>query len=391
MPGKGRFMMLHPPSPVPFRHGLSNSIEILRVALEYLDVRVESSTLAGSSGVAFRVDWPAAEDRDGSPSAWGFDLSAVCSSDALTAACEPHGWKVLWYRGVSESVAWQFVCQSLERAHPVISYGFLGEPEHTLIVGYDRTEGTRRLSVLTRHADDPLLFPVSERGWPGVDERGICLGLFERVATHRRLSPREAIHRALRRAARQSHTSSERTSSGGFSGLPDYSVWMDDLLARGFPEGAAVTARRVLAAYRIPQILDEDDLQRIGMRHLLHRALGSTAGARRWAGAFLRGPARIFDTGRAAAEYDAEAGILESAAEFWPPVVRSAPGRFQLLPEPDGFMEPERIEETIRCLRIASASQARAGEEIRQALPPVLSGGDREEQGGEGIERGEAP
>lgn len=378
MPGKGRFMMLHPPSPVPFRHGLGNSIEMLRVALEYLDIRVESSTLAGSSGVAFRVDWPTEENRDGSPWEWGSDLSAVCPSDSLTAACEPHGWKILWYRGVSEPVAWQFVCQSLERAQPVVSYGFLGEPEQTLIVGYDRTGSARRLSVLTRHADDPLLFPVSENGWPGIDERGICVGLFERVPTHRRLASSEAIHRALRRVAWQSRRPSERSAIRGVPGLSAYSAWIDDLLARGSLEGAAIAARRALASYRIPHAITEEHLQKIGMRHILHRSLVSIAEARRWAADFLRGPARIFDTGHAAEEYDAEAGILESAAGFWPPVVRSAPGRFQLAPEPDGFMELERLEETVRCLRIASEAMARAGAEIRDRLPPLAEGPQRE-------------
>ena len=386
MPSKGRFMMLHPPSPVPFRHGLGNSIEMLRVALDYFDIRVESSTLAGSSGAAFRIHWPQRGEESGSAGPWDSDPASVSSIDPLTAACAPHGWKVLWYRGISGTVGWQFVCQSLERAKPVVSYGFIGEPEHTLIVGYDRTEKERRLFVLTRHAPDPLPFTRFGRCVAGNGREGICVGLLEAIPAHRRPSPEQAIHRSLRRVVWQSKERTLRAPARYGSGSAAYSSWIDDLLARGPRPGAATAANRVLAAYRIGHTMGDDQLERIGLRHTLHRSLVSFAEARRWASSYLRGPARTFHTGRAALEYDGEASALESAAEFWPPVVRSAPGRFHLAPEPDGFEERERLEETVRCLRIAAESNVRAEEEIMRCVPPAPQEEELNEQGrGEGV------
>jgi hypothetical protein len=371
MPSKGRFMTLHPPSPVPFRHGLSNSLEMLRVALEYLEIRSQTGQLAGNSGAAFRTYWPAGSAVEGSRGFWNPDLPGISAIDTMTAACEAHGWKVLWYRGVSSQVAWQFVCQSLERGRPVLSYGFLGEPEDTLIVGYDRSSAERSLSVLTRHGPEPLLFPISGEAWPGTDARGICVGLLDRIPPNRRLAPTDATHRSLRRAVWQARASTVRLRHLYHSGSAAYASWIDALLADGQPRGAVLAARRLLGAYSLASRTEDGQLARVGVRHVLHRSLVSLAEARGWAAEFLREQALEFDTGPAADCYEREARALLAAAEFWPPVVEGTPGRFRLAPEPEGFEERIRREETARCLRVAEEEMARAAREIEERVPPV--------------------
>jgi len=81
MSGKGRFVTLHPPSPVPLRHGISNSIEMLRVALEYLEVRAELHRIAGDSSAAFRVYWPAPADGVEAGGSWDPAVPGVISID----------------------------------------------------------------------------------------------------------------------------------------------------------------------------------------------------------------------------------------------------------------------------------------------------------------------
>ena len=344
---------------------------MLRVALDLLGARTDAVALSGLSGAAFRTYWRCAADEPGSPPIWDADVPGVCAIDPLAAAAEAFAWRLLWYRNAPGHVAFQFAMQAIDRAQPVLSYGFAGEPEDVLIVGCDRRDESRDLLVLTRHAPEPLFFALADGPWPGTDDRGICVGLFDRVPPRLRRPLEASIHRAFRRAIWLARTPRLRARGTYRSGLAAYDAWIDTLIRPGEARGARAVAERIVAAYALPSPGVGAEWETIGIRHVLHRALTALAEARREGADFLRLHANLYPTGEAPACIDREAAALDEAASLWPAVVEGDARGFRFASVPEGLEACLRREETARCLRLAAADHARAVMELEARVPPT--------------------
>ncbi len=371
------------PEPIPFRHGLGNSLEILRAALGILGVETDTTMLSGLSGAAFRTYWRKAGDDPGAPSVWDPDVLRVCAFDPLAVASEACGWRLLWYRNAPGHVAFQFVMQSIGRGHPILSYGFVGEPEDVLILGCDRREDARDLLVYTRHAPEPLPFELADGPWPGSDARGTCVGLFDRISARLRRPVELDVQRALRRAVWLARTPSLQAAGSFHSGLAAYAAWIDALIRPGPSGGAQETAARLEVAYGLSLPEDPDERTMIGIRHVLHRTLADLSQGRREAAAFVRLQSAPFETGEASAHLDREADALAEGLALWPPVVEGTVERFSLAEAPAGLEALLRREETARCLRIAAQEHARAIDAIERHVPPTEQELMQEEEEGE--------
>jgi hypothetical protein len=368
------------PEPIPFRHGLGNSLEMLRAALRILGVETDTTMLSALSGAAFRTYWRDADDDPHAPSVWDPDVLRVCAFDPLAVASDAFGWRLLWYRNAPGHVAFQFVMQSIARGHPILSYGFVGEPEDVLVIGCDRREDARDLLVYTRHAPEPLPFELAEGPWPGSDARGTCVGLFDRVSARLRRPVEVNVQRALRRAVWLARTPGLQAGASFRSGLAAYAAWIDALIRPGPVRGADETAARLQVAYRLSLPDDPDERVMIGIRHVLHRTLAELSQSRREAAAFVRTQSAPFETGEASGHLDREADALSEGLALWPPVVEGNVDRFSLAEAPAGLEARLRREETARCLRIAAREHALAVDAIERHVPPTEQESMQEEE-----------
>jgi hypothetical protein len=358
---------------------------MLRAALRLLGIESDATTLAGLSGSAFRTYWRCADDDPRSAALWDPDVPLVCAFDPLATAAESFGWRLLWYRNAPGHVAFQFAMQSIGRGHPVLSYGFVGEPEDVLIVGCDRSDELRILLVLTRHASDPIAFELPDGPWPGGDARGICVGLFDRVPPRLQRPPEIDAQRALRRAVWLAHQRGLRSRGFFRSGHAAYTAWIDALIDPGPAFGAWEAAERIERSYGLSLPEDPEERAMIGIRHILNRSLAELAQARDGAARFVRSQSGLYETGEAATAFEHEAMALAEAAALWPAVVEGGASAFRLADSPDGLEAPFRREETARCLRIAAAAHITAIDAIERHVPPT-----EQERAGEEEEEEEA-
>ena len=344
---------------------------MLRAALGSLGVTSDATALSGLSGAAFRTYWRCSDHGPRSGAVWDPDVALVCAIDPLATAAEAFGWRVLWYRNAPGHVAFQFAVQSIGRGHPVLSYGFVGEPEDVLIVGCDRTEEARILLVLTRHSPDPIPFELPDGPWPGTDARGICVGLFDRLPPRLRRPAEIDVQRALRRAVWLARTRGLRLRGFFCSGHAAYAAWISALIDTGPATGASEAAARMERVYGLPIPGGPDERNMIAIRHILHRALSGLAEAREAASRFVRAQGGLYETGDAAAGFEQEAKALAEAAALWPPVIEGGVSEFRLADCPDGLEAPFRREETARCLRVAAAAHLLAIDAIERHVPPT--------------------
>ncbi|MBD3161138.1 MAG: hypothetical protein GF346_03050 [Candidatus Eisenbacteria bacterium] len=352
---------LPPPPPIPFRHGLGNSLEMLRAALGYLDVETTTGELAGLSGAAFRVYWPRPPGG-----VWDADVVSLGAFDPLAVASETFGWKLLRYRETAPTVAWQFAVQALGRRQPLLASGLLEDGEEILVIGVRQEEQARLFEAVTRHVTEPVTIPCP-REEPDAPSPPLSVGLFEPIPPHRRISREESMHRALRRAVWVADVPPRRNDTGVAVGTEAYRAWIATLL-RPEPPGVA-EAERLMRSSGLALPDEATARDRVVVRHVLHRALSSYAEARDWAVAFLESAQTGHRLDTPLACYRAEAKALREAERLWPPVVVRSGEGFALAPAPAGFDRPLWFEETVRCLRVAAETYAEATAALDAAVP----------------------
>lgn len=359
------------PEPVPFRHGLGNSIEMLRAALSLLGVAVDTPTLAGISGAAFRTYWPIVREGSEWTPGWHEETLSVCAFDSLAAASEACGWRLLRYRGAAPQVIFQYAMQAIARRQPVLLCGFAGEPEEAITLGCDRTESGRTLLLLTRHAPAPIRVELAEEASPEGIAPDSSISLFSPIPQHRRRARENEIQRSLRRAVWLAGSSDLPGRRNYRSGLAAYEVWMQALLRAEDAPGAREAAERIASFYQMELPRDAEGRTSVGIRHVLHCVLNELASAREEAAAFVRAQSELFDTGEASSRLDGEAEALGQAAALWPRVVTGHPGDFHLASSPQAPPIRLRCEETARWLQVASTAHAEAIRAIADRVPPT--------------------
>lgn len=348
--------------------GLNLALSVTRAALTCMGVTVPDSDLLGFSGAAFRVYWRGAPPpADGG--LWDPSAHQVCAFDALTAAAEPFGWRVLRYDDCAPQVARQLTLQSLSRATPVITIGPRGEREAALIAGAQLAEGELRLLVRHRHAPAPETIPA-ERLWPK-EGRRIRIGLLDRIEGHRIPPEEESLHRALRRIvwlARQDAFDGDRRF---LPGERAYAAWLGCLCAGHGGEGLREAGSAIAAAYDIDAAPPHGDPASLALRHIMHGMLDSLVDGRRRGIEFLetRGAATAPQEARTA--FSEETCRLEEAAALWPRCIERRGDRFVLSPQPSGFDRQSWLEETARHIRLAGSAYAAAVAAVEAGVPPT--------------------
>ena len=229
----------------------------------------------------------------------------------------------------------------------------------------------RDLLVRTRHAVDPIRFDLEDGPWPGTDDRGTCVALFDRRSRRAGAVPFEVeVHRALRRAVWLARPPGLHDRGELSLRLAAYAAWIDALIRPGQAPGADETPARLRVRYGLSCRTTRMS-EMIGIRHVLHRTLTELSRATRsrrvrsHAERALRnrrgrGPARP-------GSRRALRGTRRSGRPLWKGTSSIPPGGTRR----QGLDARLRREETARCLRIAAEAHARAVDAIERHVPPT--------------------